>query len=97
MDTTISNGSPPPGDVHGQEIQHDSVYSDGGYIPQSDVNNHYEDDNSEIDLEGYQPTYAEAFPPLPSTHVQNSAPNDTGSKWRTATGPIRSTTVTQVR
>lgn len=94
MDTTISNGSPPPCEVHGQEI--DSVYSDGGFIPQSDVNNHYEDDISEIDLEGYQPTYAEAFPPLPSTHVQNSAPNDTASKWRTATGPIRSTTVTQV-
>lgn len=95
MDTTISNGSPPPCEVHGQEI--DSVYSDGGFIPQSDVNNHYEDDISEIDLEGYQPTYAEAFPPLPSTHVQNSAPNDTASKWRIATGPIRSTTVTQVR
>lgn len=94
MDTTISNGSPPPCEVHGQEI--DSVYSDGGFIPQSDVNDHYEDEISEIDLEGYQPTYAEAFPPLPSTHVQNSAPNDTASKWRTATGPIRSTTVTQV-
>lgn len=92
----ISNGSPPAGEVHGQEILQDSVYSDGGYIPPTDLNNHYEEDNG-IDLEGYQPTYAEAFPPLPSAHVQNSAPNDSGSKWRTATGPIRSTTVTQVQ
>ena len=90
------NGPPGTGESHGQEIlQGTSIYSDGGYIPQEDLNNHFEEDEG-LDLEGYQPTYAEAFPPLPSAHVQNSTQNDTGSKWRTATGPIRSTTVTQV-
>jgi len=84
----ISNGSPSPGEVHGQ----DSVYSDGGYIQHPESN----DEETEIDLEGYQPTYAEAFPPLPSANAQNSTPSDSGSKWRTGTGPIRSTTVTQV-
>lgn len=87
----IANGSPSPGEVHGQ----DSMYSDGGYITQTDLNNHFEEDAG-LDLEGYQPTYAEAFPPLPSSHIQTSTQNDTGSKWRTATGPIRSSTVTQV-
>lgn len=87
----IANGSPSPGEVHGQ----DSMYSDGGYIAQTDLNNHFEEDAG-LDLEGYQPTYAEAFPPLPSSHIQTSTQNDAGSKWRTATGPIRSSTVTQV-
>lgn len=87
----IATGSPSPGEVHGQ----DSMYSDGGYIAQTDLNNHFEEDAG-LDLEGYQPTYAEAFPPLPSSHIQTSTQNDTGSKWRTATGPIRSSTVTQV-
>lgn len=84
-----------PGESHGQEILQGSVYSDGGYIPQEDLNNHPEEDEG-LDLEGYQPTYAEAFPPLPSAHVQNSTQNDTAPKWRTSTGPIRSTIVTQV-
>ena len=88
------NGSTAPSESHGQEILQGSVYSDAGFIPQQDLTNHYDEDEGP-DLEGYQPTYAEAFPPLPSAHVQASQP-DSGSKWRTATGPIRSTTVTQV-
>lgn len=89
------NGAPVAGESHPQEILQGSVYSDGGYIPSEGLNNHFEEDDG-LDLEGYQPTYAEAFPPLPSAHVENSTQSDTGSKWRTGTGPIRSTTVTQV-
>lgn len=89
------NGEPVAGESHPQEILQGSVYSDGGYIPPEDLNNHFEEDDG-LDLEGYQPTYAEAFPPLPSAHVENSTQSDAGSKWRTGTGPIRSTTVTQV-
>ncbi|EDO37476.1 predicted protein [Nematostella vectensis] len=52
-----------------------------------------------LDTEGYQPTYAEAFPPLPCAPStdQNQANSNPAAKWRThGTGHIRSTTVTQV-
>jgi hypothetical protein len=49
-----------------------------------------------LDIEGYQPTYAEAFPPLPCSNSPDQ-PQTSAPKWRTPrAGPLRSTSVTQV-
>ncbi|XP_032233771.2 vigilin-like [Nematostella vectensis] len=79
-----------------------SVYSDGGYIPPQEIPTEYQEtmvNDDALDTEGYQPTYAEAFPPLPCAPStdQNQANSNPAAKWRThGTGHIRSTTVTQV-
>lgn len=48
----ILNGLLLFGEIYGQEILYDLVYSDGGYILQIDLSNYYEEDNG-IDFEGY--------------------------------------------
>lgn len=99
MNMDMINGTPAPGESNGQDLLEGSVYSDGGYIPRQDLKNggfaaHDEDEGP--DLEGYQPTYAEAFPPLPSAPTQDPAHQTPITKtWRKPTGPIRSTTITQ--
>lgn len=103
----ILNGTSSPVEQGQPELLQGSVYSDGGYIPHQDTSPGYSKPafmEEELDVDGYQPTYADAFPPLPSSHAgegQQHKTNQSNSKWRPASTPrstpvIAASTITQV-
>jgi len=89
----ILNGSVSPD--HGAMFSGESMYSGSApaFIPNGEMQASFSQDlqvNGGLDTEGYQPTYAEAFPPLPCSNSPDQPQAET-SKWRG-----KSTTVTQV-
>lgn len=100
----LLNGTSSPVDKQPELLQ-GSIYSDGGYIPHQDNLPGYSEPAMEedLDVDGYQPTYADAFPPLPSSHSSDAqhGPNQNNSKWRPSTSSraspvIAASTITQV-
>ena len=102
----ILNGTSSPVDQGQPELLEGSVYSDGGYIPHQDTSPGHSKPafmEEDLDVDGYQPTYADAFPPLPSSHTgeDQHKTNQSNSKWRPASVPrttpvIAASTITQV-
>lgn len=87
-------------------VPSDTMFSSGSMytgapgfsVPHTEIPPNYGENltsNGGLDIEGYQPTYAEAFPPLPCSNSPDQPPT-TAPKWR-GTGPLRSTSITQVR
>lgn len=102
----ILNGTSSPVDQGQPELLQGSVYSDGGYIPHQATSPGYSEPTymeEELDIDGYQPTYADAFPPLPSSNSSDGqrGANQNNSKWRPATScrsspVIAASSITQV-
>jgi len=66
----------------------------------SELGNHNHHSRSTIDDEAYEPTYAEAFPPLPASLDAVDPLQDTAvsSKWAAANRmAVRSSVITQVK
>ena len=59
-------------------------------------NSESEDVLHTVDDEAYNPTYAEAFPPLPESEPRETSPAASGPWKGTGSRALRSSTVTQV-
>ncbi|XP_031553878.1 vigilin-like [Actinia tenebrosa] len=92
-------------DLMNGSVPSDTMFSSGSMysgapgfsVPHAETPPNYSENltsNGGFDIEGYQPTYAEAFPPLPCSNSPDQPPT-TAPKWR-GTGPLRSTSITQV-